>query len=149
MAYLKTALASDAQGFFRFLGKDPATGKPVRFRLGRDRHEATIRSAKLLQLWEANQPWTPQSLGVAKAIARGQQTIAVADGRQDPIAHAWTVEQHSQQYGNLITVSSANPAKQQQGESMLSETALAVKSLLPVLQTNDVGPGTIHQAFNA
>lgn len=88
MAGYKSKLGKpDAKGNFRWdLGKH-ATGKPQRFYLGQSPELAGTRMERLEALWEeiesqaevpAAAVWTDGTLQIAKAIARGENSVRLS-----------------------------------------------------------------------
>jgi hypothetical protein len=179
-------LRPDQDGNFRpYIGyKWPlpgeAKGKQCRFNLGRDKKEAERRYHKIQELYEQDcsasgkEHWSIRGLGLAKAIAKGEQRYEVfPPGHQDlpnsrqphePHDYFQRTERLRQQYPS-VEVMPADPEKYKASaeanedyvsrvvrekmaeleERLLGEAAISGKGKLP----NRLISGSLHEAMNA
>jgi len=159
MMYSKQKMARDDRGFVRYIGKDPQ-GKQVKFRLGDNQDKATLAKVKLEALWqrvskEADR-WDELTLTIAKAIARGANTVSLPPNTTDPMAYLNWIHRLDDRFGDLIQVLPDQPDLYRAGADKMYRARREFQSLVAEglehyrqLASQGEIPGTLHEALDA
>lgn len=159
MMYSKHTMAKDERGFVRYLGSH--SGKQFKFRLGDDEQTALLAKAKLEALWQRvskeSDHWDELTLTIAKAIAKGQNTVTLPppEGIADPVGYTNWIHGLNSKFDDLIQVLPEDTQRWQAGADKLKNVQrrlqeFKVEALEKARQRASTGdiPGTLHEALD-
>ncbi len=102
--------------FVRSIGYAKDAKSQSKFLLGRSERDATVKNARLEQLWAGVKAdpgyWTAETLAIAKAIARGDAKATVPAHPADD-GLLYRLEGLRERFGNLIPITTDEPERQQ------------------------------------